>query len=177
MDRLQTCLSLHGPSHYPLCLPGLRIGLMEEKSFQRLPKDSGLWQGRAGELCPAQLGAALSPGRAPQQRSSLVPGQPGSRGLQDTGELCPAHFQKVTNAQGCVSRRYMSMLLWGPWESVLGLHRDLGHFVPWISSYLGWGRWSCPSCVPSPCQSSAALWGTGQRGSAGQGLGLSRDPG
>lgn len=178
MDRLQACLSLRSPSHHPPCPPGLRIRLMKKKTFQSLPKDGVLWQGRAGELCPAQLGAALFPGRAPRcttprgvspawvqacpEVAQLLGAAGRAQGLQNPAELCPACSQRAVNAQW-VSRRHMSMFLWGPCETALHLrlHRHLGHHLLWLCSSLGWGRRSCHGCVPIPCQSSTACCSLG----------------
>lgn len=88
---------------------------MKKKTFQSLPKDGVLWQGRAGELWPAQLGAALSPGRAPRcttprgaspawvqacpEVAQLLGAAGRAQGLQNPAELCPAHSQGAINAQ------------------------------------------------------------------------------
>lgn len=165
--------------------PRLEDQADKEKASQRLPKDSGLWQGRAGELCPAQLkrlcpwegSPCTHPGEAPQPRSRLVP-SPGAagmaQGLQDTVQLCPARLQKAVSAQWVGFKEAREPVPVGN-STVPSETLDM-YFVLWLSTQLGWGRWH--SCAPSPCQSCTALWGTGQgRGSAGQGPELSRDPG
>lgn len=175
--------------------PRLEDRADEEKTFQSLPKDGVLWQGRAGELCPAQLGAALSPGRAPRCTTprgvspALSRGSPAAGGCRKgTGPAepcravpCPftegckcsvAGFQGGTRACSCgapVKQRCICVFT------------ETLDFFSFGSALLWVGEGSPVTAVfpyPASPPLPAALWGTGQRrGCAGQGLVLSRDAG
>lgn len=171
------------PQPLPLCSPSLRIRLKRKKPSRACPKTVGCGRGGQGS-CAQHSWSSSVPGRAPPaptqarlpakvqacpQVSHLLGAAGMAQGLQDTGQLCPAHLQKVVSAQWVGFKEAHEPVPVGnstvPSET-LDINLSFGSHSP--------GLGKVAQLCPSPCQSCT---GQGERGSAGQGPVLSRDPG
>lgn len=148
------------PQPLPLCSPSLRIRLKRKKPSRACPKTVGCGRGGQGS-CAQHSWSSSVPGRAPPaptqarlpakvqacpQVSHLLGAAGMAQSLQDTGQLCPAHLQKVVSAQWVGFKEAHEPVPVG--NSTVPSERPWTLICPLALTHLGWGRWH--SCVPHP---------------------------